>query len=150
MTIRALAVTGILALTLLSACATSGPKFSDMTAEMSATSKPGVGRIYFYRTSVLGAAVQPEVRLNGQAVGHAIPQGFFFVDCPPGNYEVSTSTEVERKLTFTMEADQTRYVRLNISMGFLVGHVYGELVDEAKGRSEITATRYTGFPIPKP
>ena len=123
MTIRALAVTGILALTLLSACATSGPKFSDMTAEMSTTSKPGVGRIYFYRTSVLGAAVQPEVRLNGQAVGHAIPQGFFFVDCPPGNYEVST---------------------------FLVGHVYGELVDEAKGRSEITATRYTGFPIPKP
>ncbi len=149
MTIRGVAIVGILASTLLSACATSGAKFTEMTTEMTATTKPGAGRIYFYRTAVLGAAVQPEVLLNKQKVGSAVPRGFFFVDCPPGDYEVTTATEVERKLTFTLEADQVRYVRLNISMGFFVGHVYGELVDEAKSRSEIAGMRYTGFPIPK-
>src|SRR5262245_62004736 len=130
----------------LSACATSGPKFTEMVTEM----KTGAGRVYFYRTTVLGAAVQPDVLLNGQKVGTAVPRGFFFVDLPAGNCEVSTSTEVERKLTFTLEPNQTRYVRLNISMGFFVGHVYGELIDEDKGRSEIAEMRYVGPPVAKP
>ncbi len=146
---RAIAVGAILASTLLSACATSGPKFNEMAASMS-PAKPDVGRIYFYRTTVLGAAVQPDVRLNGEVVGKAVPNGFFYADRPAGNYQVATETEVERKLTFTLEAGQVRYVRLNISMGLFVGHVYGELVDEAKGQSEIADMRYTGAPAPKP
>ena len=133
----------IVAAAALAGCATSGPKFTEMTATTGAPAAPGSGRIYFYRTAVLGAAVQPDVRLNGQVVGSAVPRGFFFVDRPAGNYEVTTSTEVERKLTFTLEPGQARYVRLNISMGFFVGHVYGELVDEAKGKAEIADTRYT-------
>lgn len=146
---RAGPVVGIAACLLLSACATSGPKFSEMTASMGA-SKPDMGRIYFYRTTVLGAAVQPEVRLNGEVVGKAVPNGFFYADRPAGNYQVATETEVERKLTFTLEPGQVRYVKLNISMGLFVGHVYGELVDEAKGQAEIADTRYTGTPVGKP
>ena len=34
-----------------------------------------------------------------------------------------------------------RYVRLNIAMGFLVGHVSGEVVDEPKGQAEIADMR---------
>lgn len=143
MRIRVSAIMAVVVSVLLVACATSGPKFSEMTAAMS-TAKPDMGRIYFYRTTVLGFAVQPSVRLNGEVVGKAVPNGFFYVDCPPGNYQVATETEVERRLTFTLEAGQVRYVRLNISMGFWVGHVYGELLDEAKGQAEIADLRYTG------
>ena len=150
MNLRTFSIVAIIGSTLLTACATSGPKFTEMTAAMNAAAKPGMGRVYFYRTTALGAAVQPEVRLNGEAVGRAVPHGFFFADRAPGNYEVSTSTEVERKLTFTLEANQLRYVRLNISMGFFVGHVYGELVDEAKGASEIADMRYIGTPLATP
>jgi len=145
MRIRAGTVVAIVASVLLAACATSGPKFSEMTASMS-PAKPDMGRIYFYRTTVLGAAVQPSVRLNGEVIGKAVPNGFFYVDSPPGNYQVATETEVERKLTFTLEAGQVRYVRLNISMGFFVGHVYGELVDQAKGQKEIADLHFTGVP----
>jgi hypothetical protein len=148
MKIRAVAVVATIAAMLLSACATSGAKFSEMAPSMGAPA-PDTGRIYFYRTTVLGAAVQPEVRLNGEVVGKAVPNGFFFADRPPGNYQVATETEVERKLTFTLDAGQVRYVRLNISMGFWVGHVWGELVDDAEGREQIADTRYTGTP-PKP
>jgi len=101
MRIRPSAVIAVLVSMLLAACATSGPKFSEMTAAMS-TAGPDMGRIYFYRTTVLGAAVQPGVRLNGEVVGKAVPNGFFYVDCPPGNYQVATETEVERMLTFTL------------------------------------------------
>ncbi len=149
MKIRVIAGVAILASLLLSACATSGPKFGELAATMT-PAKPDMGRIYFYRTTVLGAAIQPDVRLNGEVVGKAIPNGFFYADRPAGNYQVATETEVERKLTFTLEAGQVRYVRLNISMGFFVGHVYGELVDDAKGQSEIVDMRYTGTPAPKP
>ncbi len=131
----------LLALSLLS-CA-SGPTFQEMSVSLAHT-ESGMGRIYFYRTTVIGAAVQPEVRLNGEAVGKAVPQGFFYVDRPPGNYQVSTTTEVERDLTFTLEEGQTRYVRLSISMGLFVGHVYGELVDESEGKSEIVDTHFIG------
>lgn len=145
MRIRAGTVMAIVASALLAGCATSGPKFSEMTTTVTPTN-PDMGRIYFYRTTTLGAAVQPSVRLNGEGVGKAVPNGFFYVDSPPGNYQVATETEVERKLTFTLEAGQVRYVRLNISMGFFVGHVYGELVDEAKGLKEIADLHYTGGP----
>jgi Protein of unknown function (DUF2846) len=87
---------------LLSACATSGPKFTEMGASMPAAATDR-GRIYFYRTKALGAAVQPDVRLNGEVVGKAVPNGFFYADRPAGNYQVATETEVERKLTFTLE-----------------------------------------------
>jgi Protein of unknown function (DUF2846) len=76
-----------------------------------------MGRIYFYRTALIGAAVQPDVKLNGEVVGKAVPNGFFYADRPAGNYQVATETEVERKLTFTLERGQVRYARLNISMG---------------------------------
>ena len=145
MRIHARAVMAIVASILLSACATSSPQFSEMAASMGAA-KSDLGRIYFYRTIVLGFAVQPDVRLNGEVVGKAVPNGFFYTDRPAGNFEVATATEVERKLTFTLDAGQVRYVRLNISMGLFVGHVYGELVDDATGQTEIMDMRYTGAP----
>ena len=70
-------------------------------------------------------------------IGTAKPGGFFFVDRVPGNYQVETSTEVKRQLSLTLEKQQTRYVRLNLAMGFFVGHVFPELVDDATGEKEI-------------
>jgi len=126
----------------LSACA-SGVKFTEMNPSAIPTDQES-GRIFFYRTSVLGAALRPDIRVNETKVGEAIAQGFFYVDRPPGNYEVVTSTEVDRKVTFVLEKGQTRFVKFSVSMGFFVGHVYGELVDPAVGLEEIKDCKYTG------
>jgi hypothetical protein len=129
----ALAVTG---------CA-SGPQYRDLhPAE--APLAPGNGRIYIYRTAVLGAAVQPDVKLNDEVVGSAVPKGYFFLDRPAGNYEISTSTEVKRSLSLTLEPAQSRYVRLNISMGFFVGHVWPELIDNQVAEPEISDCHFIG------
>ena len=89
-------------------------------------------------------AVQPEVKINGEVVGKATPNGYFYVDRKPGTYEVTTTTEVERKLSLNLDKDQTRFVRLNISLGFVVGHVYPELVDNNVGEKELQDCHYTG------
>jgi len=114
----------------------SGPKYSTVKSSLPSLA-PENGRVFFYRTAILGAAVQPAVKLNGEKVGTAKPGGFFFVDRPPGSCEVETTTEVKRRLTFTLDKGQTRFVRLNISIGFMVGHVYPELIQNQVAEGEI-------------
>jgi hypothetical protein len=135
---------GLLAMILIVAgCATSGPKYLEMVPNMTKLS-PDMGRIYIYRTTALGAAIQPDVKVNGEVVGSAQPKGFFYADRTSGTYEIMTSTEVDRKLTLTLDKGEVRFVRLNISMGFFVGHVYPELVESVTGEKEIEDCRYIG------
>ena len=133
------------ALVMLSACGATGPKYAEYEKKLTAVPQDQ-GRIYIYRNSYLGAAVQPEVKLNGEVVGTAVPNGFFYVDRPAGKYEILTSTEVDRKLSLTLDKGQTRYVRLAISIGFFVGHVYPELVEPSVGEKEIRETAYSDGP----
>ena len=129
-------------LLMLVSCAT-GAKFADLQPKTAPDNQTG-GRIFFYRPSSLGAALRPNVVLNGETVGEAVSHGFFYVDRPPGTYEVVTQTEVKRKLSFVLEAGQTRYVRFSASFGFFVGHVYGQLVEPETALSEIKKCKYTG------
>lgn len=126
----------------LQGCA-SGPSFSQMQASIPPI-PADKGRVYFYRPSTMGAAVQPAVRLDGVEVGRAKSKGFFYTDVTPGNHVVETTTEVSRRLSFTLDKGQTRYVKLSISMGFAVGHVYPELVEDSVGEAGVSECKYTG------
>ena len=127
----------------LTGCA-SGPTFSTISSTIPDLSS-NMGRIYFYRSSSpVGAAVQPSIMLNGTKVGDSIPGGVFFKDVSPGNYEVATSTEVKRKLTFTLAARQSRYVETLVGFGFLVGRVHPNLVDPKVGEKAIQDLAFTG------
>ena len=130
---------------MLAACATSGQTFTQMQtgAPMLAANN---GRIYVYRTSILGAAIQPSVKLDSTVVGDAVPQGYFFIDRPAGNYKISTETEVDRMVSLTLEPGQIRYVRLDPTFGFFVGHISPVLVDNQQGEKEIKDCHYTGKP----
>jgi hypothetical protein len=126
---------------LLSACA-SGPSYSEMKSSIP-TLAQGQGRIYFYRSnSMMGAAVQPDISLNGQVVGSSQPGGFFYVDRPAGNYEAVCGTEVDRKATFVLDPGQERYIKTSISMGVMVAHVTPELVDPTEGSAAVQSLNY--------
>lgn len=92
---------------------------------------------FFYRPSGVGVAVIPDVVINGETVGRAVGQGFFYIERPAGEYTVVSSTEVERKVSFVLEQGQTRYVRFKVSIGFFVGHFYGEMVDKEQALPDI-------------
>ena len=126
----------------LAGCA-SGPGYAEHAATMQPVGD-GNGRIYMYRTSSLGAAVQPMVRVNDDEVGKAKPKGFFYVDLTPGNYTISASTEAERSLNVTLDADEEMYVRLEIKMGAFVGHIKPVLVETSVGKEEIQKMKYIG------
>jgi hypothetical protein len=132
----------LIILFLASGCA-SGPKFSNFKPSISSLA-PGSGRIFMYRTSMLGFALQPDIMLNGEKIGKSITKGFFFIDRPAGAYELSTTTEVDRKLSLTLDRGQTRYVKFDVSMGFFAGHVYPELIESAIAEKEILECEYAG------
>lgn len=135
-------IIGLLLVSFLCSCATGVP-YLEMNPSLS-PEKGGTGRVFFYRaTGMGGAAIQPEIVMYEKIIGRSIPQGFFYLDLPPGDYIVATTTEVKRKVSFVLEEGQTRYIRFKISMGFFAGHVYGELVDPEEAKKEIQKCKYT-------
>ena len=126
----------------------SGPTYKEMAGQTPPVSEEN-GRVYVYRTTTLGAALQPEVRLDGQSVGKAVPLGYFYIDCPPGNHRIATATEVDRELTFQLDKRQVRYVRLNVSMRFFVGHVYPDLIDTEEAVEQIGSCHFIGVHAPQ-
>ena len=123
----------------LAGCAASGVKSTDANVVESRLA-PGKGRFYFYRGgSIAGVAVQPEIKLNNEPVGRAVPGGFFFADRPRGSYEASTATEIEACLR--IDPGETKYVRVSISPGILVRHIQFELVDRAIAEVDLASLK---------
>ncbi len=121
----------------------SGPTYEEYSSAIDPP-LPLDGRIYIYRTDALGAAVQPTVMVNGEKVGKANPKSFFYVDRLAGKYEVSASTKAARSLTLTLAEGEVKYVRLDVKMGLVGGHIELVLVDKAVGEQELKLMNYTG------
>lgn len=132
----------ILLVFLMASCA-SGPKFAEVSSDIPNV-VDGYGRIYLYRKTAVGAAVQPKIYMNGDIIGKAKPKGFFYIDVKPGDYKISASTEAKRVLSLSMDSGDVKYVRLEMKMGFFVGHVKPVLVDASIGKSELKKMSYTG------
>ncbi|HEX7864588.1 MAG TPA: DUF2846 domain-containing protein [Variovorax sp.] len=122
-------------------CSASGPRFSEMAGSMPSLGE-NEGRVYFYRNSIVGMAIQPDVAVNGQVVGTSRPSSFFYIDRPAGTYRASARTEAEGTIDIVLRPKQTAYVSMSISMGILVGHPNFERVSEAEGRKELQSLAY--------
>jgi hypothetical protein len=123
----------------VSACAT-GPKDA---ARLVPSPDPAKGRVYIYRSSTTGTAYVPDVLLNGERVGMFDRPGRVFRDVPPGSYAVAT-TKSSKIVNFAMRAGETKYVKL--IGGFFDLHMHPELVDPARGESEVAGLAPIGPP----
>ncbi|WP_295986208.1 DUF2846 domain-containing protein [uncultured Variovorax sp.] len=122
-------------------CSASGPRFSEMAGSMPSLGE-NEGRIYFFRNSIMGAAIQPDVSVNGQVVGTSRPNSFFYIDRPAGTYRASARTEAEGTIDVVLRPKQTAYVSMSITMGLLVGRPNFERVSEAEGRKELQSLAF--------
>jgi hypothetical protein len=128
---------------LLASCAS--PRGLDEPAFQIPALKPGLGRVYFIRAGeYVGAAVQPEIRMNNEVVARSVPGGFTFVDRPPGKYAVTTATEVENAVTFQLAAGESKYIKTAVTPGILIGHITPTLEFPEQGQSDISRLRYVG------
>ncbi len=139
-------VAGAFVTLVASGCAT-GPQCKEVASSIP-TLKETQGRIYFYRTnSMIGAALQPSIKVNGEAVGTSKPGGFFFVDEPAGQYVVSTATGTEKSVSFKLDAGETKYVRTSVGFGLLVGRIVPTLESADEATQSIEDLHYTGTPV---
>ena len=126
----------------LAGCAASGPKMSEVKSSIP-TLGADQGRIYFYRTkSIFGAAITADLRVKGDVVGRSTRGSFFYIDRPAGNYDVASSTETEKMVTFALDAGETKYVRTYVGLGILVGRIIPELVNENEAEKEMAELAY--------
>jgi hypothetical protein len=137
----------IAASVLATGCA-SGPKYAEVASSFPALAADE-GRIFFFRSSsMLGAAIQPNIRLDNVVVGSSKPGGFFYVDRPAGNYVASAATETEKTLSFTLDVGETKYIRTSPSFGLLVGRIVLDLETPQTAQTEIEKLSFTGGSAP--
>jgi Protein of unknown function (DUF2846) len=120
----------------------SGPKYSEMKSKIPVLNT-NTGRVFIYRDSLFGAALQPQVAINGKPVGTSRAYAFFYVDLPAGEYKISGATEVERSLTFALAGGETKYIQSSIGFGLIVGRVNFDLVNNTTGGPAIEGLAYS-------
>lgn len=76
--------------------------------------------------------------MNGDAVGDAVPAGYFYVDEPAATYEVSTSANVTEAIHVIVRACDVHDVRLDFSLdGPVGGRVVRRLVWPDEGKAKV-------------
>lgn len=143
------AIAAIAAAALLTGCSTPvGTTYTEMSVSLPSV-KPGEGRVFFYTPKVgFGGDVQPEIRLNGEIVGFAVPSGFFYIDRPAGRYEATGKTAGDGRLDFPLAAGETKYVRAFAPSAFSVNAIHFLLVPATEGRADMATLVYSGTGAP--
>jgi uncharacterized protein YlaN (UPF0358 family) len=100
----------------------------------------GKAGLYVYRSGSFGAALKKDVWLNGNCVGETAPNMFFYEEIE-GNTEHKVSTESEfsaNDLLVKTESGKNYFVSQYIKMGVFVGGAGVELIDEEKGKKQVS------------
>jgi uncharacterized protein YlaN (UPF0358 family) len=127
---------------LISGC-TSVPMESKEKSELAKKfNSPSEGKagLYVYRSGSFGGALKKDVWLNGECIGETAPNIFFYEEVN-SNSEQKISTESEfspNDLIVKTENGKNYFVNQYIKMGVFVGGAGLELVDEEKGKKEIS------------
>lgn len=119
----------------MASCA-NGPGYDEVKATLPPIPK-GHGRVFVYRTSSIGMAVKPDVKIDDQVVGTSEARGFFYSDQKAGNHKISITTEWKHESPLVVKAGEPAYVACEMRMGVLVGQVKPLQVTRETGESDI-------------
>ena len=100
----------------------------------------GKSGLYIYRAGILGGALKKDIWLNDKCIGETAPNVFFYEEVS-GNREHKISTESEfspNDLIVKAENGKNYFVSQYIKVGVFVGGAGVELVNEEKGKKEIS------------
>ncbi|WP_339683856.1 DUF2846 domain-containing protein [uncultured Pseudoalteromonas sp.] len=100
----------------------------------------GKSGLYVYIAGSFGGALKKDVWLNGKCVGETAPNIFFYEEIE-GNTEHKVSTESEfspNDLLIKTESGKNYFGSQYIKMGVFVGGAGVELVDEKKGKKQVS------------
>lgn len=129
-------------MTLLTGCASvsmESKENSDIAKKFSPPSDDNSG-LYIYRSGSFGGALKKDVWVDDNCVGETAPNVFFYKEVAGGEeHKVSTESEFSpNDLLVKTESGKNYFVRQYIKIGVFVGGAGVELVDEEKGKKEVS------------
>ena len=101
----------------------------------------GSSGLYIYRPSSLGGAVKMDVWVDGKCIGESAPYVFFCEEVEGDkSHKVSTESLVVTKdeQLIKVKSGMHYFIRQYIKFGVFVGGAGLELVDEEKGKKEVS------------
>jgi hypothetical protein len=127
---------------LLTGCASVPMESEAVSAKAKSFAPPTDGNsgLYIYRTSGVGTALKKDVRVDGKCIGESAPKVFFYEEVK-GNEEHKISTESEfspNDLLLKTESGRNYFIRQYIKLGVFVGGANLELVEEDKGKQDVS------------
>jgi hypothetical protein len=100
----------------------------------------GSSGLYIYRNSFVGQALKKDIWVDGKCIGETAPDIFFY-ETVDGDTSHKVSTESEfspNDLLIKVKSGMNYFIRQYIKMGIFVGGAGLELVDEEKGKEEVS------------
>ncbi len=126
----------------LSGCASVPMESSVQSDEAKQFNPPAddMAGLYIYRSGSFGGALKKDVWVDGKCIGETAPNIFFYESVKGGEeHKVSTESEFSpNDLLVSTEGGKNYFVRQYIKLGVFVGGAGVELVDEEKGKTDIS------------
>ena len=100
----------------------------------------GNSGLYIYRNSFVGQALKKDVWADGKCIGETAPDVFFYEEVEGDKFHtISTESEFSpNDLIVKVKSGIHYFIRQYIKMGVFVGGAALELVDEEKGKKEVS------------
>ena len=100
----------------------------------------GMAGLYIYRNTFYGGAAHTDVMVDGHCIGSSAPYVFFYEEVEGDkSHKVSTESEFSpNDLIVKVKSGMHYFIRQYIKFGVFVGGAALELVDEEKGKKEVS------------
>lgn len=137
---KILLMASLLAVTLLSGCATVPMADKAQDASLKEFQKPAENKagLYIYRDTFAGQALKKNLYINGKLIGETANKTFFYREVDAGKYVISTESEFsENDLELTVEPGKHYFVEQYIKLGVFVGGAGLKLVDTENGMKAV-------------
>lgn len=135
----------VLAVCFLSGCASVPLATSDLDSRAKAfVSNPKKSTIYLFRDEIFGSAVLITVSLDGRVAGQTASKTYFVWTVDPGPHRVVSHSENVAFVDLDTEPARLYFIWQEINFGLWQPRTTLHLVDEARGKAGVMASRRAG------
>ena len=97
--------------------------------------------IYIYRNESMGAAIEMNVELDGQAIGQTAANTYLYKEVAPGKHTVTSKAENDSSIEVDAKPGTLLYIWQEVKMGLLSARSKLQLVDQAQGQKGVLETK---------
>jgi len=132
----------------VAACGTTEINFTAQTdKKQHPTPQPEAGQsmVYVLRPSIMGAAVQTKLAINGEWKGVNRGNTYFYFTATPGEHLFCSKAENTSLLRLTLEPGKTYFIQQKVKMGAMKARNELAVMTEEEGRQKLEKLNLSVF-----